>query len=40
MICCKNDLITKTMTFIVVKEGVSFTEEPFAFMFMNIRPQH
>lgn len=40
MICCKDDLITKTMTFIVVKEGVSFAEEPFAFMFMNIRPQH
>ncbi|MBK5133486.1 Lrp/AsnC ligand binding domain-containing protein [Candidatus Bathyarchaeota archaeon] len=39
-ICCKDDLITKTMTFIVVKEGVSFAEEPFAFMFMNIRPQH
>ncbi len=39
MICCKDDVITKTMTFIVVKEGVSFAEEPFAFMFMNIRHQ-
>ena len=39
MICCQDDLLTKTMTFIVVKEGVSFAEEPFAFMFMNIRPQ-
>lgn len=37
MICRKDDLITKTMTFIVVKEGVSFAEEPFAFMFMNIK---
>lgn len=40
MECCKDNLITKTMTFIVAKNGPSFMEEPFAFMFLNVRPQH
>ena len=40
MVCCKDNLITKTMTFIVVKNGPIFVEEPFAFMFLNVRPQH
>jgi hypothetical protein len=40
MVCCKDNLITKTMTFIAVKKGPLFVEEPYAFMFLNVRPQH
>ena len=40
MVCCKENLIKKTMTFIVVKEGPVFVEEPFAFIFLNVRPQY
>lgn len=40
MVCCKDNLIKKTMTFIVVKEGPAFAEEPFAFMFLSVRPQY
>jgi hypothetical protein len=40
MACCKETLITKTMTFVVVNEGTSYAEEPFAFMFLNVKPQH
>jgi hypothetical protein len=40
MACCQETLITKTMTFVVVKEGTSYAEEPFAFMFLNVKPQH
>jgi len=32
-------LITRTLTFIVISEGPSFTEEPFAFMFLNTQPR-
>lgn len=39
MICCKETLVTKTMTFVVVNEGTSYVEEPFAFMFLNVQPQ-
>jgi hypothetical protein len=39
MACCKETLITKTMTFVVVNEGTSYAEEPFAFMFLNIQPR-
>lgn len=39
MACCQETLITKTMTFVVVKEGTSYVEEPFAFMFLNIQPR-
>jgi hypothetical protein len=39
MACCQETLITKTMTFVVVKEGTSYAEEPFAFMFLNIQPR-
>lgn len=38
MVCYKDSLITKTMTFIAIKEGPSFYEEPFAFMFLNVKP--
>jgi hypothetical protein len=37
--CCQETLITKTMTFVVVNEGTSYMEEPFAFMFLNIQPR-
>jgi hypothetical protein len=40
MACCKETLCKKTMTFVVVNEGTSYAEEPFAFMFLNIQPQH
>jgi DNA-binding Lrp family transcriptional regulator len=40
MVCCKDNLITKTMTLVVVKAGPDFVEEPFAFMFLNVRPHH
>jgi DNA-binding Lrp family transcriptional regulator len=39
MTCCEETLITKTMTFVVVNEGTSYAEEPFAFTFLNIQPQ-
>jgi DNA-binding Lrp family transcriptional regulator len=31
-------LITNTITSIVISEGPSFTEEPYAFIFLNIQP--
>ncbi len=40
MIGYKDNLITKTMTFIAIKEGPSFDEEPFAFMFLNVKPHY
>lgn len=40
MACCRETLITKTMTFVVIKEGTAYMEEPFAFMFLNVQPQH
>ena len=40
MISSKEELITKTMTFVVVSEGNSYAEEPFAFMFLNVKPKH
>lgn len=38
MICAKERLIAKTMTYVVVIEGPSYMEEPFAFMFLNVHP--
>ncbi|MCW3998120.1 MAG: Lrp/AsnC ligand binding domain-containing protein [Candidatus Bathyarchaeota archaeon] len=38
MVDCKDNLITKTTTYVVVKEGPAFAEEPFAFMFLNVKP--
>jgi DNA-binding Lrp family transcriptional regulator len=40
MIGGKEVLITKTMTFVVVKEGPSYSEEPFAFTFLNVQPRN
>lgn len=40
MISSKEALITKTLTFIVISEGPSFAEEPFAFIFLNTQPQN
>ncbi len=37
--CCKENFVTKTMTFVVAKEGNSYAEEPFAFTFLNVQPQ-
>jgi DNA-binding Lrp family transcriptional regulator len=39
MIGAKENLIAKTMTYIVVNEGPSFMDEPFAFMFLNVQPR-
>lgn len=39
MACCKETLVTRTMTFVVVSEGTSYAEEPFAFTFLNVQPQ-
>lgn len=39
MVCSKERLISKTMTYIVVIEGPSYMEEPFAFMFLNVQPR-
>ncbi len=39
MVCSKEQLITKTMTYIAVIEGPSYVEEPFAFMFLNVQPR-
>jgi DNA-binding Lrp family transcriptional regulator len=33
-------MIEKTQTFIVISEGRSFTEEPYAFLFMNTQPKN
>ena len=32
-------LIEKTQTFIVFSEGKSFSEEPYAFLFLNVNPR-
>lgn len=33
MVCCKDNLITKTMMFVVVKNGATFVEDPFVSCF-------
>ena len=33
-------MIEKTQTLIVISEGKSFTEEPFAFLFLNAQPRN
>jgi DNA-binding Lrp family transcriptional regulator len=40
MIGGREALITKTMTFVVVHEGPSYSEEPYAFMFLNVQPRN
>jgi len=36
----KQPLIDKTQTFIVISEGKSFAEEPYAFLFLNTLPRY
>ena len=40
MIGAEEGLIAKTLTFIVISEGPSFSEEPFAFVFLNTQPRN
>jgi DNA-binding Lrp family transcriptional regulator len=40
MIGDKQALITKSMTLIVIHEGPSYVEEPFAFLFLNTQPRN
>src|SRR4030042_1855774 len=37
-IASDNHMIEKTETFIVISEGKSFSEEPYAFLFINGQP--
>ena len=39
MIGAEEKLIAKTTTYIVVIEGTTFMEKPFAFMFLNVQPR-
>ncbi len=39
MIGAEDDLITKTMSLIVACEGPTLAEKPFAFLFLNTKPQ-
>ena len=39
MIGAEEKLIAKTTTYIVVIEGPTFMEKPFAFMFLNVQPR-
>ncbi len=39
MIGAEDDLITKTMSLIVASEGPKLSEKPFAFLFLNTKPQ-
>jgi hypothetical protein len=40
MIGAEAGLVTKSMTFVVIHEGPSYVEEPFAFLFLNTQPQN
>jgi hypothetical protein len=40
MIGAEDALITRSMTFIVIHEGPSYAEEPFAFLFLNTQPRN
>jgi hypothetical protein len=40
MIGAEDDLITKTLSFIVISEGPLITESPFAFVFLNAQPKN
>jgi len=39
-ITSQEPMIEKTQTFIVISEGRLFTEEPYAFLFMNTQPRN
>ena len=40
MVGAAEALIAKTQTFVVISEGPSFAEEPFAFIFLNTQPRN
>ena len=40
MITAEESLIEKTLSLIVISEGPSFTEEPYAFIFLNTQPRN
>ena len=40
MIGAREALVTKSMTLIVIHEGPSYVEEPFAFLFLNTQPRN
>lgn len=40
MIGAEEDLITKTLSLIVISEGPLITEKPFAFVFLNAQPKN
>ncbi|MBT0160323.1 Lrp/AsnC family transcriptional regulator [Candidatus Bathyarchaeota archaeon A05DMB-2] len=40
MIGAEDDLITKTITLIVVSEGPKLAEKPYAFVFLNTKPKN
>lgn len=40
MIGAENALVTRSMTLIVIHEGPSYAEEPFAFLFLNTQPRN
>jgi len=40
MIGAEEALVTRSMTFIVIREGPSYAEEPFAFIFLNTQPRN
>jgi hypothetical protein len=40
MIGAEEDLITKTLSLVVISEGPLLAEKPFAFIFLNTRPKH
>jgi len=39
MVGAEEKLIAKTMTYVVVMEGPTYMENPFAFMFLNVQPR-
>lgn len=40
LIGAEEDLIVRTLTYIVISEGPSIAEEPFAFIFLTIEPKY
>jgi DNA-binding Lrp family transcriptional regulator len=40
MIGAEEDLITKTLSLVVISEGPLITEKPFAFIFLNAQPKN
>ena len=40
MIGAEDALVTRSMTLIVIHEGPSYAEEPFAFLFLNTQPRN